>query len=233
MTATDMAPSSRPGPRRGPAGTSSADPLRVATGPAAPDGSRVDEPAAATEVPVPEQRVEIRRSARRRRTVSAVERDGVLVLMVPAGLSADQERYWVDRMRERLDRRNTRRRGAAPPGDDDLAARARDLSRRYLGGRACPVSVRWVGNQRSRWGSCTPAAGSIRLSTALQPMPGWVQDYVLLHELAHLLEPGHGSAFWALLSGYERTERARGYLDGVAAAKGLPPWDDDDDLGDG
>ena len=34
----------------------------------------------------------------------------------------------------------------------------------YLDGRAVPSSVRWVSNQRSRWGSCTPAEGSIRLS---------------------------------------------------------------------
>jgi predicted metal-dependent hydrolase len=50
-------------------------------------------------------------------------------------------------------------------------------------------------------------------------MPSWVLDYVLLHELAHLLVPGHGAKFWALLEPYGRTERARGYLEGVAAAE--------------
>jgi predicted metal-dependent hydrolase len=81
--------------------------------------------------------------------------------------------------------------------------------------------VRWVGNQQSRWGSCTPGDRTIRLSQRLQDMPAWVVDYVLLHELAHLLEPGHGPAFWALLRGYPQLERARGYLEGVAAAAGL------------
>ena len=52
-------------------------------------------------------------------------------------------------------------------------------------------------------------------------MPGWVLDYVLLHELAHLIEPGHGPRFWALLADYPQLERARGYLEGVAAAAGL------------
>jgi predicted metal-dependent hydrolase len=52
-------------------------------------------------------------------------------------------------------------------------------------------------------------------------MPEWVVDYVLLHELAHLLVPGHGPAFWAMLESYPRLERARGYLEGVAGAAGL------------
>jgi hypothetical protein len=78
-----------------------------------------------------------------------------------------------------------------------------------------------VGNQGSRWGSCTPSDGTIRLSSRLQGMPPWVVDYVLLHELAHLAVPGHGPRFWALLESYPRTERARGYLEGVAATAGL------------
>jgi len=49
-------------------------------------------------------------------------------------------------------------------------------------------------------------------------MPSYVIDYVLLHELAHLLVPGHGPDFWAALADYPRLERARGFLDGWAAA---------------
>jgi hypothetical protein len=64
-------------------------------------------------------------------------------------------------------------------------------------------------------------------------MPSWVLDYVILHELTHLLKPGHGGEFWSLLESYPRTERARGYLEGVAATAGLE-WPDDvtDDLTD-
>jgi hypothetical protein len=84
-----------------------------------------------------------------------------------------------------------------------------------------------VTNQRSRWGSCTPDDGTIRLSTQLRGMPGWVVDYVLMHELTHLLVPGHGQPFWDLVNRYPRTERARGYLEGVAATAGLPLTDGD------
>lgn len=101
-------------------------------------------------------------------------------------------------------------------------ARAARLSERYLDGAASPRSVRWVENQRARWGSCTPEDGSIRLSHRLQGMPTWVVDYVLLHELAHLIVADHGPEFWRLLARYPRTERARGYLEGAGAAAGLP-----------
>ena len=102
-----------------------------------------------------------------------------------------------------------------------VARRAAELSRDYLGGRAVPVSVRWVDNQASRWGSATPAHGTIRISRAVAAMPAYVRDYVLLHELAHLIEPGHTPRFWGLLGRYERLERARGYLAGYAAARGI------------
>ena len=86
-----------------------------------------------------------------------------------------------------------------------------------------------MSNQRSRWGSCTPADGSIRLSDRLRGMPSYVVDYVILHELAHLLVAGHNRDFWTLLRSYPRLERARGFLDGVALAKGLDIADDVDD----
>jgi hypothetical protein len=73
----------------------------------------------------------------------------------------------------------------------------------------------------TRWASCTPADGTIRVSERLRDAPAWVVDYVLVHELAHLLEPGHDKAFWAWVRRYPRTERAMGYLEGLSAAAGL------------
>jgi predicted metal-dependent hydrolase len=146
--------------------------------------------------------------------------------MLPSRLSKAEEEQWIATILERLAERERRRR----PSDADLENRAHELSRRHLGGRAIPASVRWVGNQRARWGSCTPDDGTIRLSTRLRGMPAWVVDYVLVHELAHLIVPGHGADFWKLVGNYPKAERARGYLEGVAAAAQLPMEDDGDEL---
>jgi predicted metal-dependent hydrolase len=161
--------------------------------------------------------VEVRRSARRRRTVSAYREGDRIVVLIPARMSRAQEAEWVETMVARVERAEARRR----PGDDDLLRRATALSREWLDGRAEPSSVRWVDNQRSRWGSCTPADRTIRLSRRLQDMPAWVVDYVLVHELAHLLEPGHNPRFWALVGRYPRAEQAKAWLDGYSSGARL------------
>jgi predicted metal-dependent hydrolase len=166
--------------------------------------------------------VEVRRSRRRRRTVSAYrDDDGTIVVLIPARMSRAEEREWVTTMVARLEKSEERRR----PSDAALAKRAENLSARYLEGLARPRSVRWVDNQSQRWGSCTPADKTIRLSSRLQGMPAWVVDYVLLHELAHLLEKGHTPAFWRLVDQHPKAERAKGFLEGFALAASweLPP----------
>jgi predicted metal-dependent hydrolase len=168
-----------------------------------------------TTMPRPE--VEVRRSKRRRRTVSAYREGDRIVVLIPASLSRRQEAEWVETMIARVERAEARRR----PSDDELVRRARALSRTWLEGRAEPASVRWVDNQRSRWGSCTPADRSIRLSRRVQDMPGWVVDYVLVHELAHLIEPGHNERFWTWVARYPDSERARAWLDGYSSGARL------------
>ena len=163
--------------------------------------------------------VEVRRSKRRRRTVSAYRDGDRIIVMIPASLTRAEEADWVSTMVARLERSEQRRR----PSDDDLLQRAKTLNDRYLGGLAAPDSVRWSTNQNSRWGSCTPGDRAIRVSTRLQGMPTWVVDYVLVHELAHLLEIGHDEKFWAWVANYPDAERARGYLLGWSAAAQVDP----------
>jgi hypothetical protein len=160
--------------------------------------------------PATGERVEVRRSARRRRTISAHREGDRIVVLLPAHLGHAAEQEWVGRMVARIRDRERRRR----PGDGDLAARADDLSRRYLAGRARPASVSWSAAQRRRWGSCTPEDRSVRISDRLRAAPDWVLDYVLVHELAHLVEPSHSRRFWDLVSAYPQTDRARAWLEG-------------------
>lgn len=169
-------------------------------------------------------RVEVRRSRRRTRTVSAFRENDAIVVMIPARLTKAEEQEWVDKMVERVTRAERRRR----PSDDELMRLATRLSGRYLDGLARPRSVRWVDNQNFRWGSCTPADGTIRISERVRGMPGYVVDYVVLHELAHLLVAGHGPEFWAWVNRDPQAERARGFLDGVSATAHLDLREDDD-----
>jgi predicted metal-dependent hydrolase len=173
------------------------------------------------------QTVEVVRSARRRRTVSAYHDGERTVVLLPARMSVAEEHEWVDTMVAKLAAKDARRK----PSDDELARRAELLSARYFCGRARPTSICWVGTMRSRWGSCTPVDGTIRISDRLRDAPGWVLNYVVIHELAHLLVADHSQSFWDLVAAYPKSELARGYLLGVSAAadsKAQPLGDDID-----
>jgi hypothetical protein len=169
--------------------------------------------------------VEVRRSQRRRRTVSAYREGERVVVLIPDRFSRAEETEWVARMLARLEAREER----VHSTDNELLVRARRLTTRYLADHAndaVPASVRWVTNQNGRWGSCTPDDRTIRISHRLQEMPDWVIDYVVLHELAHLVVPSHSASFWQLVNRYPKAERARGYLEGISAATGLIMGDD-------
>jgi len=146
-------------------------------------------------------------SPRRRRTVSARLVEGVIELRVPAWMPLGERERWAERMRARIERQVRR----ARPTDDELEQRAQALNRRLFEGRLRWSSIAYA-EQRRRWGSCSPAARLIRISSRAATLPGWVLDYLLVHELAHLEVAGHGPRFWQLVSRYPLAERARGYL---------------------
>lgn len=156
--------------------------------------------------------VRIVRSTRRTKTISSQWKNERFVVSVPAALSESAERTFVEEMLKKYRQRKVNANLAN--SDDMLQQRAYQLDRRYTGGLARPVSVRWVSNQDKRWGSATLYERTIRLSNRLQYMPQWVQDYVLVHELCHLVEPadGHGPRFQALLDRFERRAEADIYL---------------------
>ncbi|MEA5055863.1 MAG: M48 family metallopeptidase [Propionicimonas sp.] len=164
--------------------------------------------------------VEIRRSRRRRSTLTVFREQGRLVAVVPERLTRRQLDELVPPLVTRFLAKEEQR--LVPAGDADLHARAVELADSYLTGRiegALPCfQVAWVPNQTRRWGSCTPSAGRIRISDRLRGVPRFVGDYVLLHELVHLVEPTHSPRFRELLSAYPQAERARGFLEGFEFA---------------
>ena len=148
-------------------------------------------------------RVEVVRSKRRRKTVSAELIGDVVRVSMPAWMSkADEDRY-VEELVGRLERREQR-------GRVDIASRAAALSRRY--GLPVASSVEWMPDRKTQWATCAVNTRTIHVAERVATFPAWVLDYVLVHELAHLAEPNHSSRFWAMVARYPRAERARGFL---------------------
>lgn len=152
--------------------------------------------------------VRVIRSARRTKTSSARLVDGVVEVRIPATLTAEQEHEVVEDLRSRLLRRRDNEEAGL-----DLYERAVKLANRY--DLPEPTSVSWVSNQHSRWASCTPQHRSIRVSRRLMKVPDYVLDYVLVHELAHIDEANHSSAFRDLENRFPKVERATGFLEAL------------------
>ncbi len=162
------------------------------------------------------------RSARRTKTVSARMEDGGRVrLLVPAATSRAEVAEYLEKllppiMRQQEQRRAQKKKFAS---DDFLLARARDVQKNFLPELArLPDSIRWVTNQKSRWGSATPSQGRVRISHVLQGVPDYVLDFVLHHELCHFLEANHNRRFKALESRYPRKAEAEAFLAGITFA---------------
>ena len=147
--------------------------------------------------------VRVVRSPKRRKTVHARLVDGVVEVRMPARMSKADETRYVAELVDRIERREFEKMV-------DVTQRAQQLAARYK--LPTPTSIRFVDNQMSRWGSCSIDTREIRLSSRLANYPGWVLDYVIVHELAHLVVADHSPAFYALVAPYARAERARGYL---------------------
>jgi hypothetical protein len=155
--------------------------------------------------------IEVVRSSGRVKTASArwIAPGKKVLVRLPAGLDPAEEQRLISQLIAKV-RAGSRRRDLNSTGK--LPQRIAELNKRYFGGRLPVASVEWVTNQRGRYGSCTPDTRAIRISDRVADMPIWVQDYVLVHELAHLVEANHSPAFWKLVNRYPLAERARGYL---------------------
>jgi predicted metal-dependent hydrolase len=99
-----------------------------------------------------------------------------------------------------------------------------------VGATPAGVVVRDLGTRR--WGVCDARTRVVTFHWELVLQPPEIADYVVVHELAHLLVAGHGPQFWRYVERYPRCERARGYLEGVAATARLPLTEDADDVSD-
>ena len=162
-----------------------------------------------------------------------MQRDGVdehgnpaYRLLIPAASTSEEIDEHIARLLPRIQRRAARRERATQltVTDEYLHSRALHLAQKHLpelvaSGRLEKLSIRWVSNQRQRWGSATYANTQIRISSELQGVPEYVLDSVIHHELCHLLQPNHSAAFRALEARYPQLLRAQAYLEGYALGR--------------
>jgi predicted metal-dependent hydrolase len=178
--------------------------------------------------------VEIRSSARRRKTGVAFWEGGRVVVVVPERMSRAAKDVFAKELVNHLMQRTGRRHAS----DSGLEARAAVLADQYLDGLR-PSSIRWSSRQQRRWGSCSLHSREIRIASRLQTVPEWVLDGVIVHELAHLLEAGHTPRFHELANRYLRQAEAHIYLDGFGHGlttagvplSGCPDAEGEDDEG--
>ena len=84
---------------------------------------------------------------------------------------------------------------------------------KYAAALGVPAPQWSLRDMRTRWGSCTPARGTVRFALMLAAKPPLCLEYVVAHELAHLRVRGHGPEFHALVAGvFPREREARAML---------------------
>ncbi|GFO97457.1 metal-dependent hydrolase [groundwater metagenome] len=158
--------------------------------------------------------VKVIRSPDRKKTIQAKMVGETLIIYLPLGMHREEERKLIERMKQKIENKRLK---THINKDDYLKKRFDEFNYRYFQGTLRVNSIEFVINQERKRGSCTPANGTIRISHKLLDVPKWVLDYVIMHEMSHLLHPNHSRAFWTKVGEYKYTERARGFL----MAKGM------------
>lgn len=162
---------------------------------------------------------EIRRSKRRKKSVGAYREQGKTIIVAPIRMSLKEVQSYADELIAKLNSQY-----AKLASNDELELRAKYLVKNYLSIDVfalspVEISIQWVTNQNSRWGSCTPGDGKIRISHRVQGMPQYVIDAVLLHELVHLIVADHSPTFYEHLAKFEQYKLAKEYLAGYSFAQ--------------
>ena len=161
----------------------------------------------------------VRRSTRARRVSIRVSASKGIVVTVPVWASFKSglaflalNREWVMATVLRQQKKLAQSDAATGIAGLDEAQRAAEVERlraeakAYLPGRLAELAARYgftygkvfIKHNKSNWGSCS-VRGNINLNLNLMRLPKDLQDYIILHELAHLRHANHGPLFHALL----------------------------------
>ncbi len=149
--------------------------------------------------------MKIIRSDNRRKTISARLVENTMFVYAPGNISDAELKKIIDKLKRRLHKRKIKNELNKTQG---LAIAADRLNKEYFNNKLEIISITYSVNQDKIFGSCNYRTKEIRISHQLVQMPYWVRDYVIIHEMAHLIEPNHSNAFWDIVYRYRLTERA-------------------------
>lgn len=153
-------------------------------------------------------RIKLRSNSRARRFVFRCTEDGLVCTIPVRARHSDllrvieQLRPRLKAMQERAAARCANRQHFTPEQIENFRKQAKMALPLRLQDLAAARGLRFqkvsIHKSRTRWGSCS-SKGNISLSLYLMLLPPHLQDYVMQHELTHLVEMNHSPRFWALL----------------------------------
>ena len=155
------------------------------------------------------KKIVVKRSSRRRKTVYAKLKNNIMEVLAPDKINDSQLDRVISELKHKLEDKVKEK---TANRENSLLQRAESFNRRYFGGK---LELKYIGysfRQKSKFGVCYPQRGIILINGCLKNMPLWVENYVIIHEMAHLVYPNHSKDFWKMARRYPKTERAIGYL---------------------
>ena len=170
--------------------------------------------------------VKVNFSQKRIRTIGAKMVGDTMHINAPAGIPQERLQRVIDKFKIRFEKQKLRQELNKTP--ETLQEIAQRLNNQYFSGKLEIKSIEYSVNQDRIFGICNHRTKNIKISYRLKEMPDWVRNYVIIHELAHIIEPNHGENFWNIVNRYSLSERARGYL----LAKGLESNESEKDVED-
>lgn len=160
----------------------------------------------------------VRRSKRRKKTLQATLRNNTVKILAPHHTSDEDVKAFLNKFLKKLELKDI-----ILNNDNELSKRAEKLKKKFIP-EAPDYSIQFQKSLTRTWGKCYTRQRRIIINPVLGTYPKWVLDYVIIHEIAHLLVPNHGKEFRALVNRYKLKERAVGFL----MAKGMK--EDSDEL---
>ncbi|MBN1969005.1 MAG: M48 family metallopeptidase [Candidatus Delongbacteria bacterium] len=161
-----------------------------------------------------ETKVEIIYSRKRKKTISAElnEDRSILRVLAPYGISQKILSPIIEKLKNKTLKKRVK------DSDEYLLKRSESINKNFFSGNLKNFTIYYSGKiGKGSWGLCNLLDREIKLNKELSEYPEWVIDYVIMHEMTHLIVSGHNKEFWDIVNRYDKTERAIGFL----IAKGM------------